>query len=248
MKEWSDRELVKTSGFKKFNADSFEVFKHLFPDLYTEKEIKPGFFYKTIWKDSTRKEKSLFNKLGTNYSAYGKMINLTISEILDKNNIEANPSTDEGYTMIIEYLKNNKNFFKSILLDLGKIIERTSSYGDKYEDKSMKMIKDYFGDCKIDKTSGLGVYSDTIGGIDITVTKDGKSNNIQVKGVKSIHYNNNTYYIEYLNPKLYRVDYLLFSNKGNYYLFKNQNVEIEVSDRFIGYKIPHGSKVSAQKY
>jgi hypothetical protein len=209
-----------------FNDDAFDLFRIHYPDHF---EISKN-AYRIIYKDKQKTERSNFNKLGTNYSAYTELINLTLNELINTGEIKdpsaANPFTNEGYQKIIDFLKNNKDFFSKILPDLAKHIKRSSDSGDKSELGADKILTKIFGgDIEIRKTAGLAQRQDTHGGQDRVVIKQGKSYVIQIKSVSKIEQENGLYYIYYLGAKLYpNVDIMIFNKGPWYFAFRAKDV------------------------
>jgi hypothetical protein len=231
--KYTTSQLSSSLPYKQsFNRDSFELFRIHFPNQYSSANN-----YRVIWRDKIGGEKSLFNKLGTNWSAYTELVNLTLEHL----NKDIDPRSESGYNEIINYLKENKEFFKSILPKIGVFIKASSDIGDKYELKSDDVIKKVFGnDVIIKNSAGLGKFTDTHLGIDKSIIQDGKEFNIQIKGVSNIVLDNGIYTINYVNAKLYPgINIFIFHFKGKYYLFNNIGVTVS-NDSYI---IPEDSLI-----
>ena len=219
MQQFYDEKTLATSAPYKshFNNDAFDLFRLHYPEHF---EIT-GRAYRIIYKDKQKTQKSIFNMLGTNYTAYTALVNLTIAQMVDadviSNPSEVNPTTKEGYEYIINYLKDHEDFFRSILPQLGELIKTSSGRGNVAEIKAEQVLKKMFGDkAEIRHTAGLAQKEDTHGGKDRVVISNGKSINVQIKSVKSVNQENGFYYIEYLGAKLYpNVDIMIFV-KGNW--------------------------------
>jgi len=235
-----------------FNNDSFELFRIHYPHLY---EISNR-GYRLIYKDYQKTEPSLYNKLGTNYSAYAYLVNKTIEEMLQKgvinNQSEVSPLNDTGYEMIINYLKNNKEFFTSLLPEIGNIIKKRTEAGDKAEIGSEEVLKKIFGkDIEIRQTAGLGQKEDTHGGKDRVIIKNGKALNVQIKKSGKIEESNGVYYINHLGAKLYpNVDIIIFNRGDWYFAFRakfNGASTLQILGDREGYMIPSQYKIMITK-
>ena len=246
MRVYQDKELINTPGFKKFYFDAFELFKKHYPDRYTEFKFDNGKTFRVIWRDKDHKIRSIFNKLGTNYTAYAALINLALKKL----DSDVDPRTEEGYKFIMDYLKSNKDFFQSLLFEIGKKIEKTTALGDASEDNAVKALKMVFGDSVlITKTAGLGEIEDAVHGCDLVMIRNTTKYKIQVKSISNINLSLGKYYVSYKNPKLYRnIDYFVFSIKGYYYVFTNVGIEI-LTDQTgpIGYICPDSSRIGRVK-
>jgi len=248
----------KTLGISKpyrdhFNNDSFELFRIHYPNLY---EIFPN-GYRLIYKDSQKTVNSLFNKLGTNYSAYTYLVNSTIEQMVKTgvvgNSSEINPLQENGYNSIIDYLKNNKEFFSSLLPEMGKLINRSTVIGDRAEVSAEEVLRKIFGkDVEIRHTAGLGQMEDTHGGKDRVIIKNGQAYNVQIKVCAGIDEENGTYYIKHLGAKLYpNVDIMVFKRGNWFYAFRAKDARgittLEIFGNREGYMIPSIHKILATK-
>jgi hypothetical protein len=219
MQQFYDEKTLATSEpyRKSFNNDAFDLFRLHYPEHF---EIT-GRAYRIIYKDRQKTQKSIFNMLGTNYTAYTALVNLTIEDMVNSGEIsnvsEIDPTTKEGYGQIINYVKSHKDFFTSILPQLGELIKTSSGRGNVAEIKAEQVLKKMFGDkAEIRHTAGLAQKEDTHGGKDRVVISNGRAFNVQIKAVKSVNQENGFYYIEYLGAKLYpNVDIMIFV-KGNW--------------------------------
>ncbi len=255
MKEFYDQQTLGTSEpyRRNFNDDAFELFRIHYPNLYEVSDRG----YRLIYKDNQKTEKSLFNKLGTNYSAYTYLVNQTISEMLRRGLInqsnEVNPLSFEGYKMIIDFLKNDKQFFTSLLPQIGETIKKLTSIGDKAEMGSEDVLKKIFGsDIEIRQTAGLGEIEDTHGGKDRVIVKNGKALNVQIKASGKIEESNGMYYIKHLGAKLYPdVDIMVFKKGGWYFVFRAKDAQgvpiLEIWGNREGYMIPSQYKIKIVK-
>jgi len=238
---------------QEFNSDAFDLFRLHYPEFF---EIKPN-GYRLIWKDRQRTELSLYNKLGTNYSAYTLLVNSTISEMLSKGIIsnpnDINPIGQEGYESIINYLRNDRDFFTSLLPEIGKIIQKSTGIGDKAEIGAEEVLRKIFGqNVEIRQTAGLGQMEDTHGGKDRIVVKDGNAYNVQIKVSGSIEEENGIYYIKHLGAKLYpRIDIIIFKRGDWYYAFRAKDSRgistLEIWGDREGYMIPSHQKIMVTK-
>lgn len=236
-----------------FNNDAFELFKTHYPHLY---EISPT-GYRILYKDEQKTTRSLFNKLGTNYTAYTYLVNSTINQMLKTGEIsdpsKINPLTEPGYDSIINYLIDNIDFFKSLLLGMGAIIKKSSDAGEKAEIGAEQVLKRIFGnDIQIRQTAGLGQVEDTHGGKDRVIIKNGNSLNVQIKKCGPIEVDNGIYYITHLGAKQYpNVDIMVFNTGYWYYTFRAKDTNgittLQILGNREGYMIPAQYKIKAIK-
>jgi len=251
---YSQKELATSEPYKKeFNDDSFELFKIHYPDCLTISNRG----YRIIYKNKQKEEKSFFNKLGTNYVAYCRLINLTLQKLTDEGLIssptEIDPRTMEGYEIVMNFLKSNKDFFSSLLPDLGKIIKKRSEIGDKAEIGSEEVLKKAFGDnIQIRDTSGLATQTDTHLGQDRIMIKNGKSYSVQIKVCGGVSDENGVSYIKYLGAKLYpNIDIMIFKRGHWYFVFqaKDENgiSTLQIYGKSEGYMIPTKYKIKTLK-
>lgn len=251
---YNEKTLATSAPYKSFfNDDAFELFRIHYPEYF----VMDSRGYRTIYKDKQRAEKSLFNKLGTNYSAYTTLVNTTIAEMINsgiiKDSSEANVLSNDGYNKVIDFLKSNKDFFAQILPELGTHIKRSSDKGDKSELGSEKILKKIFGEkAEIRNSAGLAQKSDTHEGKDRIVIKDGKSYNVQIKAVRGINSENGYYYIDYLGAKLYpNIDIMIFNRGPWYFAFRSKDengiITVKVLGQREGYIVSDRYKILAYK-
>ena len=251
---YNQKELAISEPYKKeFNDDSFELFKIHFPDCLAISRTG----YRTIYKNKQKEEKSLFNKLGTNYSAYYRLINLTLQKLTEEGLISSptaiDPCTMEGYEIVISFLKSNKDFFKSLLPELGEIIKKRTEIGDVAEIGSETILKKAFGEnIQIRDTSGLATETDTHGGQDRIMIKNGKSYSVQIKVCGGVSDENGVSYIKYLGAKLYpNIDIMIFKKGDWYFVFqaKDENgmSTLQIYGKYEGYMIPTKYKIKTLK-
>lgn len=251
---YTQKELAISKPYKEeFNDDSFELFKIHFPDCLTISRTG----YRTIYKNKQKEEKSLFNKLGTNYSAYYRLINLTLEKLTQEGLISSptsiDPRTMEGYEIVINFLKSNKDYFSSLLPELGKIIKEKTEIGDVAEIGSETILKKAFGDnIQIRDTSGLATQTDTHLGQDRIMIKNGKSYSVQIKVCGGVSYENGVSYVKYLGAKLYpNIDIMIFKRGDWYFVFqaKDENgvSTLKIYGNYEGYMIPSKYKIKTLK-
>lgn len=255
MEQYYDQKTLGTSKPYRdnFNNDSFELFRIHYPNLY---EVLPN-GYRLIYKDLQKTVHSLFNKLGTNYSAYTYLVNSTIEQMVKTGTItsasEIDPLQQNGYNSIIDYLKNNKNFFDSLLPEIGKLINRSTVIGDKAEVSAEVVLRKIFGDkIEIRHTAGLGNMDDTHGGKDRVIIKNGQSYNVQIKVCGEINEENGVYYIKHLGAKLYpNVDIMIFKRGSWFFAFRAKDARgistLEIWGNREGYMIPSIHKIMITK-
>jgi len=251
---YNQTELAISEPYKEeFNDDSFDLFRIHFPDCLTISRTG----YRTIYKNKQKEEKSFFNKLGTNYVAYCRLINLTLQKLTDEGLIssptEIDPRTMEGYEIVMNFLKSNKDFFSSLLPELGKIIKKRSEIGDKAEIGSEEILKKAFGEnIQIRDTSGLATKTDTHGGQDRIMIKNGKSYSVQIKVCGGVSDENGVSYIKYFGAKLYsNIDIMIFKRGDWYFVFRAKDENgistLQIYGKSEGYMIPTKYKIKTLK-
>ena len=212
MKKYTRRELSNSIPFKtRFNRDSYMIFKEHYPDNFSV----DGNGFMRIWKKRIGSEdnvQSILNKLGTNYTAYTDLVNMTLEKLNDDT---INPTSIHGYNTIIDYLKSDRKFFDSMLPKLGEIIKATTFVGDKAEEQSEESIKYFFPGCEIIDSSGLGKITD-LQGKDRKVIYNGKLYCIQIKIINDIYERDDKIIVEYLGARNYiNIDYFIFKLYNN---------------------------------
>jgi len=251
---YNQLDLATSEPYKEeFNDDSFELFKIHYPDCLTI--TNSG--YRIIYKNKQKEEISLFNKLGTNYSAYHRLVNLTLKKLTEEGLISSpkaiNPCTMEGYEIVISFLKSNKNFFTSLLPELGEIIKEKTEIGDKSEISSETILKKVFGeDIQIRDTSGLAKETDTHIGQDRIFIKNEKSYSVQIKVCGGVSEENGISYIKYLGAKLYpNIDIIIFKRGDWYFVFRAKDEHgiptLHIYGKSEGYMIQNKYKLKAIK-
>ena len=255
MQEFYNQQTLATSEpyKKEFNDDSFELFKIHYPDCLTISNRG----YRIIYKNKQKEEKSLFNKLGTNYSAYYRLINSTLEKLTEEGLIPSptaiDPRTMEGYEIIMNFLKSNKDYFSSLLPELGEIIKEKTEIGDVAEIGSETILKKAFGqDIQIRDTSGLATETDTHLGQDRIMIKNGKSYSVQIKVCGGVSDENGISYIKYLGAKLYpNIDIMIFKRGYWYFVFKAKDENgvstLKIYGNYEGYMIPTKYKIKTLK-
>jgi hypothetical protein len=251
---YKQSDLATSEPYKKeFNDDSFELFKIHFPDCLTISNTG----YRIIYKNRQKEERSLFNKLGTNYIAYYRLINSTLEKLTEEGLISSptaiDPRTMEGYEIVMNFLKSNKSFFSSLLPDLGEVIKKRTEIGDKAEIGSEEILKKAFGeDIQIRDTSGLATKTDTHGGQDRIMIKNSKSYSVQIKVCGGVSDENGVSYIKYLGAKLYpNIDIMIFKKGDWYFVFRAKDENgistLQIYGKSEGYMIPTKYKIKTLK-
>lgn len=230
MAYWNWKELKETIGFKKFKKDYVRIFNTYHSDRI---KIKNGHRQPRIYDDDKCENESILNYLNTNVSAYTHIVNETLKKI------SFNPTTDDGYEVMMGYVLNDKLFWFDILLPkIMSIISYTSSKGGEKENIVKVKLTKHFGErFKVNLIGGLGNLKDMNEGVDLTIENKSKSYLAQIKSCKSITLTEDVYKIEYFGiNKLYsRNDYIIFVLKDKVHVFDNKLIE-RYDDGYIGKK------------
>lgn len=220
---YTDQYIKNTSFFKakQINRDIFNLFKLHFPEKIF---IKPNGMV-IIYRDDNKTKKSLFNYLGTNFTGIAYIFNNVIDRMIKtrmiENEIVADPDIPEGYNMIINFLKRNKEYFKNLLPEVGNIITKTSNIGRESEKIATEILKKCFGNnIQIESMSEIGDELDTFQGIDKIVTSGIDKYTIQVKTIRRFELIKDYYKIECVSAKDYfNIDFFIFISKSEYLVF-----------------------------
>lgn len=217
------KELKETIGFKIFKNDYIRIFETHHPQLLKDVE---GYRQPRIFKNDKHKEESILNYINTNVLAYSIIVNETL------NKIKFDPSTKDGYEIMMDYIINNKWYWMGILPKINDKIQYTSSKGGKKEDLVKTKLVEHFktkGSYEVISIGKLGDLNDMNGGYDIIIrnTKNGKEFKSQIKSCSSIILNgDNLYEIKYNGiNKLYRdIDYMICVVENNIHIFDNKMI------------------------
>ena len=217
------KELKETIGFKIFKNDYIRIFEAHHSQLL--KEVG-GYRQPRIFKTNKCEEESILNYINTNFSAYGVIVDETLTKII------FNPSTKEGYETMMDYVLSNKWHWIGMLPKINDKIQYTSSKGGKKEDLVVSKLKKHFeskGGYEVISVGKLGNLNDMIGGYDITIKniKNGKEFGAQIKTCLSITLNvNNLYEIKYngINKLYTGIDYMICVVENNIHIFDNKMI------------------------
>lgn len=217
------KELKETIGFKIFKNDYIRIFEAHHSQLL--KEVG-GYRQPRIFKTNKCEEESILNYINTNFSAYGVIVDETLTKII------FNPSTKEGYETMMDYVLSNKWHWIGMLPKITDKIQYTSSKGGKKEDLVVSKLKKHFeskGGYEVISVGKLGNLNDMIGGYDITIKniKNGKEFRAQIKTCSSITLNvNNLYEIKYngINKLYTGIDYMICVVENNIHIFDNKMI------------------------
>ena len=217
------KELKETIGFKIFKNDYIRIFEVHHPQ---QLKMVEGHKRHRIFKTNKCEEESILNYINTNFSAYGVIVDETLTKI------NFNPSTKEGYETMMDYVLSNKWHWIGMLPKITDKIQYTSSKGGKNEDLVKTKLVEHFktkGSYEVISIGKLGDLNDMVGGYDIIIKniKNGKEFRSQIKTCSSITLNvNNLYEIKYNGiNKLYNgIDYMICVVGNNVHIFDNKMI------------------------
>jgi hypothetical protein len=230
LKNWNWQTLKDTIGFKTFKDDYIRIFEQ-----HHSKLIKTvsGYRQPRIFKTSDHIEESILNYINTNVSAYSIMVNESL------NRINFDPTTKEGYSVMMTYILENQSFWLEILPKINDKILYTSSLGKDREDLVLTKLTEHFssdGKYKVLSIGDLGNLTDMVSGVDMIIRSSKKDYLVQIKSCKSIDLiNDSIYKINYTGiNKLYRgIDYMIFVKDKRVHVFKNDMILKDIN----GYQI-----------
>lgn len=217
------KELKETIGFKIFKNDYIRIFEVHHPQ---QLKMVEGHKRHRIFKTNKCEEESILNYINTNFSAYGVIVDETLTKI------NFNPSTKEGYETMMDYVLSNKWHWIGMLPKITDKIQYTSSKGGKNGDLVKTKLKKHFeakGGYEVISIGKLGDLNDMIGGYDVVIKNinNGKEFRAQIKTCSSITLNvNNLYEIKYNGiNKLYNgIDYMICVVENNVHIFDNKMI------------------------
>jgi Fe-Mn family superoxide dismutase len=239
------RELLKK--FKEEYVKGWNSFlKGLYPQNWREKDElfvghMPGLY-------DAENKRSLLNNLTSSYSAFC-VIHNDINRHLKHTNQEPivyGDNPEENLSQLIRFFSVMEGI-KSRLFDrqssntlkhIEKILRTTDCYGKRNEDGAKKIIDENLGDGACTITSGGGLTSDMMSGIDATINIESKILTGQIKSyTNEIEIDNYFIISGSSGAKEYtKVDLLIFVNikKKKVRIFKTENVTVKKTD----FKIP----------
>jgi Fe-Mn family superoxide dismutase len=239
------RELLKK--FKEEYVKGWNSFlKGLYPQNWREKDElfvghMPGLY-------DAENKRSLLNNLTSSYSAFcvihndiNRHLKYTNQEpIVYGDNPEENLSQLIRFFSVMEGIKSRlfDRQSSNTLKHIEKILRTTDCYGKRNEDGAKKIIDENLGDGACTITSGGGLTSDMMSGIDATINIESKILTGQIKPyTNEIEIDNYFIISGSSGAKEYtKVDLLIFVNikKKKVRIFKTENVTVKKTD----FKIP----------
>jgi Fe-Mn family superoxide dismutase len=202
-------------------------------DVFTENYIsKPENDQLSGIYNLEKEGRSVINKLNTNYTSFCillKDINRVISTIPGKNKINFSNKSQSEQKKEVERLIRAIDHFKYRIFDrdsatlhnlLRTLIEKDSA-GSKRESITASILKRYFGDdAKVEIVGELGSKKDAIQGVDLEITKDGKTLTGQIKPFRKMIVNDDGITLEgTASVKIYKTDLMIFQKGKNVLVF-----------------------------
>lgn len=223
-KYWNWKEIKETEGFKIFKNDYIRIFLIHHPRIL--KKID-GYKQPRIFETDKHEKQSILNYINTNVLAYSIIVNETLKLI------DFDPTTKDGYEIMMSYIINNESFWLSILPKIKDKIKYTSELGNKKEELVRNKLNEYFkvkGKFKVVSYGELGGLTDMNNGVDMVISNENdKIYTAQVKYCKSITLHDDTYKISYNGiNKLYRdLNYFIFVVGENVNVFDNKMILVD---------------------
>jgi Fe-Mn family superoxide dismutase len=205
-------------------------------DVFTENYIsKPENDQLSGIYNLEKEGRSVINKLNTNYTSFCillKDINKVISTIPGKNKISFSNKSQSEQKKEVERLIRAIDHFKYRIFDrdsatlhnlLRTLIEKDSA-GSKRESITASILRRYFGgDAKVEIVGELGNKKDAIQGVDLEITKDGKTLTGQVKPFRKMIINDDGITLEgTASVKIYKTDLMIFQKGKNVLVFNKK--------------------------
>lgn len=202
-------------------------------DVFTENYIsKPENDQLSGIYNLEKEGRSVINKLNTNYTSFCillKDINRVISTIPGKSKISFSNKSQSEQKKEVERLIRAIDHFKYRIFDkdsatlhnlLRTLIEKDSA-GSKRESITASILKRYFGDeAKVEIVGELGSKKDAIQGVDLEITKDGKTLTGQIKPFRKMIVNDDGITLEgTASVKIYKTDLMIFQRGKNVLVF-----------------------------
>ena len=211
------------------------ILKDVFSEKYIEKPERghlPGIY------DLEGTGRSVINKLNTNYTAFCILLqdlnvvirsktNEDIINFKDKNPFAQKKETKRFINALNDYKFRIFDTESSTFLNLMRTLTEKNDAGAKREEITAAILKRFFGN-KVNVTliGELGSEKDAIGGIDIEITKDGKTLTGQIKPYREMILDGNTITLMGTAAvSIYKTDLMIFQ-KGKSVLIFNKKPKI----------------------
>ena len=205
------------------------ILKEVFNENYIEKPNNnqlPGVY------DIEGPGRSVINKLNTNYTAFCillKDLNQVITKMPNKKPISFIDKIPAEQKKEVERFVSALDYFKYRIFDresstfhnLLRTLTEKNKAGDKREQITVAILKRFFGkSANVELIGELGNKKDAIQGVDVEVTKDGKTYTGQVKPYREMKETEDGIELEgTASVKLYKTDWMIFQRGKNVLVF-----------------------------
>jgi hypothetical protein len=206
-----------------------KIMKEVFHENYQEKpqnDQLPGVY------DIEGPGRSVLNKLNTNYTSFCillKDLNRVIVSTTNKPPIQFMGKTPAEQKKEVERFIAALNHYKfrifdkqsATLINLLRILTEKDKAGSKREEITAAILKRHFGkDVKVELVGELGSKKDALKGVDLEITKDGKTYTAQVKPFRNKIVSEDGITLEgTASVKLYHTDLMIFQKGKNVLVF-----------------------------
>jgi hypothetical protein len=206
-----------------------KILKEVFNENYIEKPNNnqlPGVY------DIEGPGRSVINKLNTNYTAFCillKDLNQVISKMPNKKPISFIDKIPAEQKKEVERFVSALDYFKYRIFDkesvtfhnLLRTLTEKNKAGDKREQITASILKRFFGkSANVELIGELGNKKDAIQGVDLEITKDGKTYTGQVKPYREMKEVEGGIELEgTASVKLYKTDWMIFQRGKNVLVF-----------------------------
>jgi Fe-Mn family superoxide dismutase len=179
--------------------------------------------------------RSVINKLNTNYTSFCillKDLNRVISATTNKEPIKFIDKTPKEQLKEVNRFIAALDYFKYRIFDkdsatlhnLMRILDEKNKAGSKREEITVSILKRFLGrDYKVELIGELGSKKDALKGIDLEITKDGKTQTAQVKPFREKIINGDEMTLEgTASVKIYNTDLMIFQKGRNVLVFNKK--------------------------
>lgn len=209
-----------------------KIMKEVFPENYItnpDNNQLPGVY------NLEGPGRSVINKLNTNYTAFCillKDLNRVISKIPGKEPINFTDKIPaEQKKEVTRFIKAIDHFKyrifdkdSSTLHNILRTLTEKDKAGSKREEITAAILKRFFGkDAKVDVVGELGSKKDAIQGVDLELTKDGKTYTAQIKPFRNMVESEDGITLEgTASVKIYNTDLMIFQKGKNVLIFNKK--------------------------
>lgn len=209
-----------------------KIIKEVFNEYYVEKpegNTLPGVY------NFENNERSVINKLNTNYTSFCILLNDVNQVIESETNRQKitfkgkspKEQVDEVNRFIaaLDYFKYRIfNTESSTLQNLMRVLEEKNKAGSDREKITASILKRHLGkDFKVDVIGELGDKKDAIQGIDVEITKDNNTQTGQIKPFREMIVKNDEITLRgTANVKVYKTDLMIFQKRKNVLVFNKK--------------------------